>query len=68
MYLDITIKQLPQGVIHFFLRRLFFISLIEPVGSSSCVDSTQSELLNRRYGSAILSPSHVVTDEECNNQ
>ena len=42
MYLDITIKQLPQGVIHFFL--------------------------NRRYGSAILSPSHVVTDEECNNQ
>ena len=37
-------------------------------GSSSCVDSTRSELLNRRYGSAILSPSHVVTDEECNNQ
>lgn len=28
MYLDITIKQLPQGVIHLFLRRLFFISLI----------------------------------------
>lgn len=28
MCLDITIKQLPQGVIHLFLRRLFFISLI----------------------------------------
>lgn len=53
MYLDITIKQLPQGVIHLFLRRLFFIGLPGIYYRMDRIPCADSDLYDRDWNNVL---------------